>query len=77
MAKDKQAREHSRLTACALANLLAAIVDAMADAELPPSVIHRFLGRLDDLNQLQLWGEPLDFMDTVIAVLRRTVACND
>ncbi|MFC3579108.1 hypothetical protein [Sphingomonas hylomeconis] len=77
MAKDKQAREHSRLTACALANVLAAIVDAMGDAELPPMAIHRFLHRLDDLNQLQLWGEPLEFMETVICVLRRSVASND
>ncbi|WP_260597836.1 hypothetical protein [Sphingomonas endolithica] len=77
MAKDKHAREQNRLTACALANLLAAIVDAMGDAELPPSVIHRFLSRLDDLNQMQLWGESLEFMELVVNVLRRSVACND
>ena len=73
MGKDKKARQHGQMTALALANLLAAIVDAMDDAAVPPLIFHRFLDRLDDLNQLQLWGDPLEFMDMVITVMRRTV----
>lgn len=77
MAKDRKAREHSKLTSLALANLIAALVDAMCDAEVPPFTIHRFLDRLVHLNDLQLWGEPLGFLETMIEVVRRTVPSND
>lgn len=65
------------MTAAALANLLAVLVDTMGDAGLPPAVIHRFLNRLDSLNEMQLWGEPLEFLEMVIGILRRSVASND
>ena len=65
------------MTAAALANLMAVLVDTMGDAGLPPPVILRFLDRLDSLNEMQLWGEPLEFLEMVVGILRRSVASND
>lgn len=61
----------------AVANLTAAIVDAMGESEVPPFIIHRFLDRLNLLHEIQLEGEAGEFLVGIIEVVRRTVPCND
>lgn len=77
MAKDSTARAEGRITVLALGNLTAAIVDAMQDAGLPPGSAHRFIDRLEQLNQMTLWGRPAEVMLCITATLRRSVASND
>ncbi len=78
MGKDKRARAENTLTAIALANLTAALVDAMQDAEVPNGIVHGFLDELERLNTLTLGtGAAYSFMTFVTEALRSTVAYND
>ena len=77
MAKDKKARAETHVTVMALANMLAAMVDAMLDVGVPNDVIHDFLDRLTALNALSLSGMPAAIMGDFVDVIRGTVAGND
>lgn len=77
MGKDKRARSDGRITVIALGNLTAAIVDTMQEAGLAPVIVHRFLDRLEAMNEQMLWGRPADIMAGLTDVLRRTVPSND
>ena len=77
MAKDKKARNEGRVTVMALANLIAAIVDTMREAEVGSDVIHGFLHRLDHLNAVTLSGIADAIMVDLIDVVRSTVPAND
>lgn len=77
MAKDRKARAETHVTVMALANMLAAMVDAMRDVGVSNDVIHGFLDRLDRLNAISLTGMPAALMRDFVEVMRGTVASND
>lgn len=77
MAKDKRARDEGRVTVMALANLIAAIVDTMREAEVGSDVIHAFLDRLEHLNAITLSGIAGAIMIDFVEVVRGTVPAND
>lgn len=77
MVKDKRARRDNRITLTALANMIASMVDAMRFADVPNDVIRRFLDNLGELNCITLDGPAYEMMDTIVEVLRLTVASND
>ncbi|WP_380787254.1 hypothetical protein [Sphingomonas sp. R86521] len=77
MVKDKRARRDNRITLTALANMIAAMVDAMRFADVPNDVIRHFLNNLDELNCITLDGPAYEMMDTIVEVVRSTVASND
>ncbi len=78
MGKDKRARADNRLTAIALANLVAAIVDTMQNTDLPDSIVHHFLDELDRLNTRMLPPAGAGaFMHFITDVLRGEVVAND
>ncbi|WP_294312794.1 hypothetical protein [uncultured Sphingomonas sp.] len=77
MAKDRKARAEARITVMALANMTAAIVDAMRDAEVPNHVVHTFLDRFDTLNDFALYGPPAKILGEMVALVRATVPDND
>jgi hypothetical protein len=77
MAKDKKARAENHVTVMALANMLAAIVDAMRDGGVPNDIIHGFLDRLTVLNSVSLSGMPAAIIGDFVDVIRGTVADND
>jgi len=77
MGKDKKARRETRLTVVALANLTAAIVDAMRDAEVPNHVVHTFLDGFERLNDFTLSGPPGMILSDIVGLLRATVPDND
>lgn len=77
MGKDKQARDRNRMTFFALANLVAALVDAMDETGVDRFTIHTFLDRFDRLNHFGLDGEPREFMTGIVDAVRRSLACND
>ncbi len=78
MGKDKRARADNRLTAIALANLVAAIVDTMRNTDLPDDIVRHFIEELDRLNTLMLPPTGAGaFMHFVTDVLRGEVAAND
>lgn len=77
MVKDEKARRVGDITLMALANLMGAIVDTMQEADVPNDTIHHFLDRLQEMNELTLWGSPAKFIDGLIVVIKRTVPDND
>lgn len=77
MTKDKQARRDNRITLMAMANMLAAIVDALREADAPNSVTHAFLDKFDRLNTMTLTGYPAVLMAEFVDLMRTTVASND
>jgi hypothetical protein len=77
MAKDRKARDEARITVIALANMTAAIVDAMRDAEVPNHVVHTFLDCFDDLNSFALHGAPAVVLGDIVEIIRASVAHND
>ena len=77
MAKDRKARDEARITVIALANMTAAIVDAMRDANVPNHVVHTFLDCFDDLNSFALHGAPAIILGDIVEIVRATVAHND
>ncbi len=77
MAKDRKARAETHVTVMALANMLAAIVDAMRDVDVPNDVIHGFLDRLDRLNAISLFGMPAALLKDFVEIVRGTVPGND
>lgn len=77
MVKDKRARRDNRITLMALANMIASMVDAMRFADVPNDVIRRFLDNLEELNCITLHGPAYEMMDTIVEVVRSTVASND
>ena len=77
MAKDRKARAETHVTVMALANMLAAIVDAMRDVGVPNDIIHGFLDRLTVLNSVSLSGMPAAIIGDFVDVIRGTVADND
>jgi hypothetical protein len=77
MAKDKRARRENRVTVTVIANLLAAIIDAMRAGGVSNEITHGFLDRLDYLNAMTLTGYPEVLMAEFVEVMRCTVASND
>ena len=77
MVKDRKARAEARITVMALANMTAAIVDAMRDAEVPNHVVHTFLDSFDRLNDFALSGPPAVILGEMVAMVRTTVPGND
>ncbi len=65
------------MTVMAIANLIAAIVDTMRNAQMPPEAVHGFLDELDRLNDITMWGTPLIVLEEIIEVVRRSVPSND
>ncbi|NYD88891.1 hypothetical protein HD841_000660 [Sphingomonas melonis] len=61
----------------ALANMTAAIVDAMRDAEVPNHVVHTFLNAFDRLNDIVLDGAPATILSEIVQIVRTTVPDND
>jgi hypothetical protein len=77
MAKDKKARAETHVTVMALANMLAAMVDALSEVGVSNDVIHGFLDRLDRLNEISLTGMPAALLRDFVEILRGTVPSND
>lgn len=77
MVKDRKARRGNRITIAAIANMLAAIVDAMREAEVGNDVIHAFLDSFDELNALTLDGQAWSILSDFTEVVRATVPSND
>lgn len=77
MGKDKRARAEVHITVMAIANLIAAIVDTMRNADMPPHAVFGFLDELERLNGITLWGAPGLVLDEIIHVVRRSVPSND
>ncbi|WP_271300660.1 hypothetical protein [Sphingomonas sp. CV7422] len=77
MVKDRKARAEARITVMALANMTAAIVDAMRDAEVPNHVVHTFLDAFDRLNDVVLSGPPAMILSQIVEIVRATVPDND
>lgn len=77
MGKDTKARRGNVLTVMALANLMAAIVDTMREAEVPDDLVHTFLDRLERMNALTLSGTAAHIMSDFVGVIRGTVPAND
>jgi len=77
MAKDKRARRENRVTVTAMANMLAAMVDAMRASGVSNDVTHGFLDKLDWLNAMTLSGYTQTLMAEFVEVMRCTVASND
>jgi hypothetical protein len=77
MVKDRKARAEVRITVMALANMTAAIVDAMRDAEVPNHVVHTFLDAFERLNDLMLDGPPAVILGEIVEIVRSTVPDND
>ncbi|MEG3165558.1 hypothetical protein U1701_13230 [Sphingomonas sp. PB2P19] len=77
MVKDKRARQDNRITLMAVANMIAAMVDAMRFADVPNDVIRRFLDNFEELNCIMLDGPAYELMDHIVDVVRSTVPSND
>ena len=77
MVKDRKARAQSQITVMALANMTAAIVDAMRDADVPNHVVHTFLDAFDRLNGIVLSGPAAVMLDEIVEIIRATVPDND
>ena len=77
MVKDTKARQQIDLTVIALANLIAALTDAMRDADIGNDVVHGFLDELDHLNWMTIHGTPRQVLNDIIEVVRGTVPIND
>jgi hypothetical protein len=77
MAKDKRARRENRVTVTAMANMLAAMIDAMRAGGVSNDVTHGFLDKLEWLNAMTLTGYPAVLMAEFVEVMRCTVASND
>lgn len=77
MAKDRKARAENHVTVMALANLLACIVDAMREADVPNDIVHSFLDRLEHINAITLSGLAGEIMSDFVAIVRGTVPGND
>ena len=77
MAKDKRARRENRVTVTAMANMLAAMIDAMRAGGVSNDVTHGFLDKLEWLNAMTLSGYPATLMAEFVEVMRCTVASND
>lgn len=77
MVKDRKARQRIDLTVIAIANLIAAVTDAMRNADLGNDVVHRFLDELDHLNWMTIHGPPQRVLNDIIEVVRGTVPVND
>ncbi len=65
------------MTVMALANMLAAMVDAMRDVGVSNDIIHGFLDRLDRLNAISLTGMPAALLRDFVEIVRGTVPGND
>lgn len=77
MAKDKKARAANDMTVTALANVVAALVDTMQNAGLPPRITLGFLNELERINEFTIGGEAGRFLGFLVDVLRSTVPSND
>lgn len=77
MAKDGKARHRNRITVMALANMIAAIVDTMREADVPNGIVHGFLDNLERMNVLTLSGQPGMLMAEFVEIVRATVPSND
>jgi len=77
MVKDTKARQQINLTVIALANLIAALTDAMRQADIGNDVVHRFLDELDHLNWLTIHGMPRHVLTDIVDIVRSTVPGND
>lgn len=65
------------MTVMALANMTAAIVDAMRDADVPTHVVHTFLDNFERLNRVVLFGTPAVILGDIIDIVRTSVPSND
>ena len=77
MVKDTKARQQIDLTVIALANLIAALTDAMRQADIGNDVVHQFLDELDHLNWLTIHGMPRRVLTDIVDIVRSTVPTND
>jgi hypothetical protein len=77
MGKDKKARAQNRITVMALANMIAALVDALREADISNEVAHNFLDHVDLMNSASLSGMPQGLLRDMIKVIRATVPSND
>jgi predicted nucleic acid-binding protein len=77
MVKDRKARRQNQVTALAVGNMIAALVDTMMREDLGNDVAHHFLDRLQDLNSMTLHGPALFILDDIVDVVRGTVPVND
>lgn len=77
MAKDRKARAENHVTVMALANMLAAIVDTMREADVENSIVHSFLDRLEHMNAITLSGMPGAILENLVNIVRGTVPSND
>lgn len=77
MVKDRKARAHAQVTVMALANMTAALVDAMRDADVPNHVVRTFLDCFNRLNSVTLSGMPAEILSEIVFVVRSAVPEND
>lgn len=77
MVKDRKARANNRITVMAIANMLAALVDAMREAQVGNDVIHVFLDSFERMNTLTLTGPAWSILSEFVDVVRATVPSND
>lgn len=77
MVKDRKARANNRITVMAIANMLAALVDAMREAQVSNDVIHVFLDSFERMNTLTLTGPAWSILSEFVDVVRATVPSND
>lgn len=77
MVKDKKARDRAHNAMIAWANLVASIVLTLRDADVPNVFVHGFLDRLEESNEVMLWGREGAFAEDLIGVIRKMVPDND
>ncbi len=75
--KDKIARERAHNAMIAWANLVASIVLTLRDTEVPNGHIHSFLDKIEESNEMTLWGREGAFAEDLISVIRTMVPDND
>jgi hypothetical protein len=73
MVKDRKARAEVRITVMALANMTAAIVDAMRDAEVPNHVVQHFR----PIERPDARWTASGILGEIVEIVRSTVPDND
>lgn len=77
MVKDKKARERAHNAMIAWANLVGSIVLTLREVDVPNDRIHSFLDKLEEANDMTLWGREAAFAESLIEVIRQIVPDND